>query len=426
MVKHIFNTTIVKLINAVVTFVILLINARMLGPENLGTIGLLLLAVTIILMLNNLVGGSALIFLIPRFSLRKIVAFAYSWCLLVALSGGLLIMLFQIEPIQYHLHITLLSMLLGIGFVNQNILIGKQKILAMNLITFIQYMVLISALIVIFYGLERPGIKGYLTAMYIAYSVQLLVGTVVVLRLIQRHTVKATDGLFRALVRYGFFVQLAMLAQFFNYRLTYYFVEGYLGRASLGIFEIGNKLADGLWLFPKSVSLVQYSVIANAAEDRDVSLITLRLLRVTVLLASLIVAVMVILPESFYLYLFGDQYHGIHTVIRCLAPGMVFMTGSMILAHHFAGLGKHHINTIGSLIGLVSIALLCWLLVPLYGLPGAASAASITYGISLLYHLLVFIRFTGVRGVDFLFIREDLRFLKHFLLSLRRGNHPLN
>ena len=426
MVKYIFNTTLVKLTNALITFLVLMINARMLGPEGLGTIGLLLLAVTIILMLNNFVGGSALVFLIPRFSLKRIVLLSYVWCMLSVALGALMIRLLQIEPVSYHHHIVMLSAILGIGYVNQNILIGKERIMAMNMIALIQYVTLIASVIVVFYVMGKPGINGYLAAMYISGGVQLLMGTVLVHRLIKGHSVSTVQGLVPSLIRYGAYVQVAILAQFFNYRLSYYFIEAYLGRARLGLFEIGSKLADGLWLFPKSVSLVQYSVIANASPDRDVVSLTLRLLRFTTTAALVLVGVMVSLPETFYLYLFGEQYVGLLTVIRYLAPGMVCMTASMILAHHFAGLGKHYINTIGSVIGLVTIALACYVLIPRYELPGAAMAASITYGVSMLYHLAVFQFRERATLSQYLFNREDVQFVRHFFLSLHRGNQLKN
>lgn len=422
MFNNILNTTIVRVINALVTFLILLINARMLGAENLGTIGLILLAITVIQMLNNLGGGSGVVFLIPRYSLKRIIQLAYGWCLISAIIGTLVYMSFRIEPVNYHQHIFFLSLILGIGFVNQNILVGKQMIRTMNLISFIQYIILISVIVLIFYVFKNPGINGYLISIYVSGGIQMIIGTVIIINATRHHKKTETKGLLRSVLRYGFFVQIANLAQFFNYRLGYYFVESYLGRASLGIFEIGNKLADGLWLFPKSIAIVQYSHIANLDKGAGAASITLKLLRFVIVLSAIIAGGLVILPEEFYLKVFGGQYAGLHSIILLLAPGMVFMAASMIFAHHFAGLGKHYINTIGSIIGLVVIIVSCYLLIPHFGLKGGAMAASITYSSSLIYNLIIFQRMTRSPFRCYLFSVEDVRFLKQFLLSLRRGN----
>lgn len=425
MFKNILNTTLVRIINTLISFVMLMISARMLGPQNLGTLGLILLAINIILLLNNLIGGGALVFLVPRYSLKSIAWISYLWVAVASVVGIAIFAILKVEPSGYVTDIFLLSLIFGINFVNQNILVGKGLIRYFNLITFVQYMLMFSLVILFFYGLKTPTIHYYLITMYISWSVNLVLGTIKVFSLIRSHEVHKSKGLLSDMLRYGLYVQIANLTQFFNYRLTYYFVESYLGRARLGLFEIGNKLADGVWLFGKSISLVQYSWIANAkAEDNPVEL-TLRLFKFSFILSFFLVAGMVILPESFYLFLFGAKYAGLHRVLVFLAPGIVFMASSMILAHFFAGIGKHYINTISSVIGLGAVALLCYLLIPRYGLEGAALAATITYLLSLLYNLIVFQAYTKIKlrmylisHADFLFVKELMvRNLSRFLKS---------
>lgn len=410
MFRNILNTTVVKFLNAVVSFGVLLINARMLGPHDLGTIGLILLAITIILMLNNLVGGSALVFLVPRFSLERIVKISWLWSVIAALIGILAFVFLKIEPAAYTIDIFLLSLIMGLNFVNQNILIGKGEIRFFNYISFVQYLLLILLIVMFFYVQKDVSIEKYLVALYISWGAMLVLSTVKVLKLTRQHQVSTTDGLMRSLLRLGVFVQIANLTQFLNYRLSYYFVEHYLGRSRLGVFEIGNKLADGVWLFGKSISLVHYSWIANAREGDDTVITTLRLFRLSFLIALSLVLVMIALPENFYLSLFGDKYEGLYIVILCLAPGIVAMSSSMILSHHFAGTGKHHLNTIGSVIGLGAIIVLCLTLVPAYGLPGAAMAASFTYLLSLLYNIILFRYLTGVKWYAYWFKTDDFVF----------------
>ncbi len=415
MFRNILSTTLVKVTNTLVAFVILMINARTLGAENLGTIGLILLAITIILLLNNLIGGAGLVFLIPRFSLRHITRISWLWSAIASVIGILIFKLLKVEPADYATDIFFLSLIMGLNFVNQNILVGKSNIRFFNLISFIQYMMMIILMVILFYVLKKPSIANYLLTLYVSWGLNLLLGTIKILGMLRTHQVTDTQGLFKALLRYGFFVQIANLTQFFNYRLTYYFVESYLGRASLGIFEIGNKFADGIWLFGKSISLVQYSWISNATQDDDPVLLTVRLFKFTSLLTLLLVGGMLLLPEQFYLALFGHQYAGLYHVLLLLSPGIVFIASSMILAHHFAGTGKHYINTICSLIGLGAVVLLCLILVPSYGLAGAALAASITYCISLVYNLIIFTKITRVPLSAFTFRKGDIIFLKDLI-----------
>jgi O-antigen/teichoic acid export membrane protein len=415
MFRNILNTTIVKIVNTLVAFAILMISARLLGPAAMGTIGLILLAITIILLLNNLVGSGALVFLVPRYSLRLMTKISYGWTLVASLLGISIFALLKIEPVEYTADIFFLSLIFGINFVNQNVLMGKGLIRYFNLISFIQYMVLIVLVLFLFYVLDVPSIRNYLLTLYVSWGLQMVLGTFKVLSLMKDHPVSNTKGLIRDMLRYGFYVQIANLTQFFNYRLTYYFVEGYLGRVSLGIFEIGNKFADGIWLFGKSIAMVQYSWIANAREEDDTVTLTLRLFKFSTMLTALLVLILIAIPESLYLYLFGAKFEGVHDVLLWLAPGIVFMSGAMILSHHFAGQGRYHINTIGSVIGLGFIVLFCFLLVPVYGLKGAAMAASSTYFISLVYLLIVFGLNTKAHWRSYLMHSDDIAFFRALL-----------
>ncbi|HRZ43305.1 MAG TPA: polysaccharide biosynthesis C-terminal domain-containing protein [Bacteroidales bacterium] len=421
MFKNILNTTIIKVLNTLVSFLMLLITARALGPQNLGTTGLILLAINIILLLNNLVGGGALVFLVPRYSLRRIVMVSYGWVIAASVLGILIFVLFRIEPQGYYRDIFLLSLIFGVNFVNQNVLLGKELIRFFNLISFIQYILLISLVVVFFYGFKMPTISSYLTAMYISWGGQLLLGTIKIATLIPKHPHRNTEGLFRDLMKFGVFIQIANLTQFFSYRLTYYFVEHYLGRAKLGVFEIGNKLADGVWLFGKSISMVQYSWIANADEKDDTITLTLRLFRFSLVLSLMIVAAMVLIPESVYLIFFGERYAGLHRVLLLMAPGIVGMSASMIISHYFAGIGKYYVNTVNSILGLIAVTITSWWLIPRYGLAGAALAATITYSVSLLYNLITFAILTKTPAHHYLPSRQDVRFLKGLIRKYLQG-----
>lgn len=417
MFSNIINTTIVKVLNAIITFAVLTINARMLGATDLGTIGLILLAITVILLLNNLIGGSALIFLVPRFSLKRIALISYVWSVCTSAIGITVFTLLNIEPAEYTRDIFLLSLILGIIFVNQNILVGKGFIKFFNVVSFLQYITLLIIVITIFYFLKSPSIKNYLSAMYISWGLQLIITITKVLTLFSAHSTKKTDGLVRAMLKYGLLVQIANLTQYLTYRITYYFVEYYTGRASLGIFEVGNKIADGIWLFGKSISLVQYSWIANATKEKNTVITTLRLFKLSLLIGLSLVIVMISLQETIYLQIFGNDFEGIHKILVLLAPGIVSLSGAMILAHHFAGIGKHKINTLTSVIALLFIITLCFILVPGHGVSGAAIAASFTYLFLLVFKMIVFNRITNNRWIDYLPSKHDLLFARNILKS---------
>lgn len=66
---------------------------------------------------------------------------------------------------------------------------------------------------------------------------------------------------------------------------------------------------------------------------------------------------------------------------------------------------------ISSAIGLVFTVGLGLLIVPRYGILGAAATASVSYTISTIYQLVVFIRMTQLKARDFLLTAAEIKLL---------------
>ncbi len=410
MFKSIFNTTVVRLFNAVITFTILLINARVLGSDNVGTIGLIVLNITIVLMVNNLFGGGALIYLTPRYPAKKLLSIAYFWAFLTALIVPSVFLFLRIEPLDYIVHVYCLSLFLSLAAINQNFLLGKQRINYFNFLALIQYLALLAATVILYFVFKNMSVDAYIRAMYIAWGINLVIGFILIYRIVSVEQItQSSQHIFRDMLKYGFFVQVANLAQFLNYRLSYFFIQRFLGLGKLGVYEVTTRMAEGVWLFGRSIALVQYMNISNSDDAQANKQLTLRLFRFSFVISLALVLILISIPESLYLAIFGNDFNGIYITILLLSPGIIAIACSTIISHYFAGTGRHYLNAIGSGIGLIAIIVLCLVLIPRYGLPGAAIAASITYTITLIYNLWLFILKTGAHFNDFLFKYADLQ-----------------
>ena len=142
--------------------------------------------------------------------------------------------------------------------------------------------------------------------------------------------------------------------------------------------------------------------------------LTLILSKVTLVVTTFALLCLLALPESFYrLIYFHHEFGQVRLVIACLGVGIVTLSFSMILSHFFSGINKPFHNMISSAIGLVFTIGLGLLIVPRYGILGAAVTASVSYTISTIYQLIVFIRMTHLRARDFLLTRSEIILLIH-------------
>ena len=66
MLNKIIQTIFSKGIISIINFLIVILTAKFTGSEGRGQMSLMYLNVTLILMINDLIGGSALVYLIPK------------------------------------------------------------------------------------------------------------------------------------------------------------------------------------------------------------------------------------------------------------------------------------------------------------------------------------------------------------------------
>jgi O-antigen/teichoic acid export membrane protein len=116
-----------------------------------------------------------------------------------------------------------------------------------------------------------------------------------------------------------------------------------------------------------------------------------------------------------YRFIFGDEFGGIRTVILVLSPGVLFFSLSFVLSSFFSGTGRHHINSISSIAGLIAIVLLSVILIPKYGIVGAGISASISYLITTIIKLRYFKLISGCKTFDLLYKKNDLKNLRSLL-----------
>lgn len=177
----------------------------------------------------------------------------------------------------------------------------------------------------------------------------------------------------------GLLIQGANLSQFLTYRISYFFILAQLGDSSLGIYSNGIALAEGLWIFSKSISSIQFAQVLNEKSNIKNIRYTLKLLIPTLILSGLGVLSLILIPESWYLKLLGNDFKGIKEVIYYLSPGIIFLSLNQIISSYFSASGKNHINTINSIINLIITLIIIKPLINQYQINGAAITASVSY-----------------------------------------------
>jgi len=426
MIRKIIGTVSTRIIIALITLATVLINGWYLGAEKVGTISLIILAITLIQMLNNFIGGGALVYLYPRTDLIKLLLPSYVWSLITAFSGAFILDLLHRIPEGYTWHVLFISLILSLSSVNFMILMGQEKIKAYDIITLVQAIIFFMLLIFWIFVLQIREVISYLVGLYASYLIAFAGSLFIVMRKARWGDFKGTLKVIQEIFRYGTVMQLGNIFQFFNYRLSYYFIEFFMGIKAVGVYTMGIQLSESLWLVSRSIHLVQYSRISNENDEKYAARLTLNLVKISFLITLVGLCFLYLLLILVFPLLFKPEFEPVKLIMAVLSFGILTFSVSIILSPFFSGIGKPWYNTITAAIGFVFTLISGWFLIPRWGYVGAGISASFSYSVATLYQFIVFIRISHVNARDFILTKQDLIAFLAGMKGYLKGNMTNN
>jgi len=202
-------------------------------------------------------------------------------------------------------------------------------------------------------------------------------------------------ALLTRMIRYAGQTFGANLAQFLNYRVDIWIVQAVVGTAPLGLYSLAANLATMLWVLPRSTS--QVLMPSMAAGDEGTSLPEAARLARLVFTAMVLLALPLALGARWWIdWLYGGEFQPASAPFVLLLVGCVPFSLCVIQAAALAALDRQRINLTASVVGLVATVALDLLLIPRYGIAGAALASSISYLLTTAVVLVAFARVGGL------------------------------
>lgn len=391
---------------AVINLIVVVICARLLGDVGMGMISLLILTITINTLVVGLWGGAGLVYLTPRNPVKNLLIIGYSWSVIASIVVVWIMQYFKLYPPEFGNNIFLLAIISSFVGINMYILLGKEKIKTHNILTFLQSIFLLSAISVQFYLIDFIDVNAYLWALYVSFGFVWISSSVVLMKVKSTKVEKTFTETLQETFDYSKLVQAGSGMQLVNYRFSYYIIDYFLGTAMLGRFSVAVQVVEGIWILGKSFGLVLYSKISNVDDVRESVKISLPLIKISVFGTLFATVIILLLPSGFFTLLFGKDFSGINEILLFLAPGIVFVSATMLYSSFFSGIGLVKINTMGSFIGLVFTLILVVWMVYLYGLIGAAIATSLSYLSSFVYSQYQFKKISGL-GFEIYKLRQS-------------------
>lgn len=426
MLKKILGTIGTRYLIAILNLALIFINAKTLGVKGLGLAGIILASVNIVVMFNGILSGNTIVYFMNRYSMRTIFIPAYLWTLLGSAIACLCMKALGLIPDGYVQAVYLLSVLMSWVAANSRFLLGKDRITGFNITFMLQGGMLFFVLLYFYYIRQEQEVGAYIWGLYITNGTAFLFSLFLLLPgLFASNPQHSTDGksytvVLKEMFAYGLWGSVDNMAEILTTRLNYFLIQRFGGLGNVGLLDAGTKISESVWHISRSISFIEYGSVAQTNEAARQKRITLQLFKLTFCAVTLATVCVLLIPEWVYTdYLFSSQFKGIRQVIAGLSVGIVALGCNSILSHYFIGSGQIRYSAGSSAIGLLSLLIAGYGLIPFQGVVGAAVSSSIAFCMMLAFSMGVFCKKTHTHLSEFLPNAADISFLKEYLRQKR-------
>jgi O-antigen/teichoic acid export membrane protein len=430
-VKDSLITLVRQFLGILIGLLTTIILARYLGPEGQGMYALIILLPTILVtFLNFGVGVSSVYFVGKKeFSINTVfktnLYFGLGLSLVSFIIGSIVILIFPENFFNSIPSEDLFTVLLIIPFMFLNqflqaIFQGNQDFDSFNLILlFGQISLLLSSVFfLIFLDLHLLGsILSYILSQVITLSTIFYL-TKKRLGIAIKNSKFSCEYL-RKSILYGIKAYVSNVIAFLIYRIDIFLISFFVNPVGVGIYVLAVNIAERLWIISQAVATVLFPRISSLVNDDEKNEITSIVNRNIFALSIISGIVVYFISEPLIYLLFGIEYLDSSKVLKFLLPGIVLFTISRILSNDIAGRGKPEINTYISIFTALSNIIMNIMLIPVYGVNGAAIATSISYSLDAAIRIIYFKKLTKQYYHYIIFIQKnDIRFYLKLVVNV--------
>lgn len=204
----------------------------------------------------------------------------------------------------------------------------------------------------------------------------------------------------RSLVFYGLKGHIGTIFQSLNYRLDLYLLAFFFSAREVGLYSVAVGFSELLWLVPNALGMV-IGQRAVTSEWEKANRITVKVTRL--MLGGLLVLCFLwpFLAKILIPKFFGGAFQEATGAVLWLMPGVWLLSLWKNLMNDISSRGYPQLKTYTSGAALIVTLTLDFLLIPTYGIKGAAVASSGAYGVAALFGVFLYSKVTGVKFRDF-------------------------
>lgn len=351
-------------------FLVVILTARLWGAEGRGVVAMFVADIGLLAIVGSVFTGSSVSYFLKKMGGGRLFAMALCWLAITSAVGAVLfneLGSLSVLPVCFFV----ISFFLGLLSFLSSMFLGVNKIKHYNVLTVLQPLLLLL-LLLLFYWFVDQSYVSYFYAWVVSVTLLTLVSL-----WFQRKELSQDFAEFNLkdvflIFKFGFQTQLSEFLQFFNTRLSFYFLAYYAGNASLGVFSIGVALSESVLVVARSISMVQYSrIVSEVSRKGDARREINKGVGYCVFFTITVLIVANVLPADLFIWVFGEDFADVKRILLGLSPGILAGSVANIIGHYFSAIGSLRILVVKSVVGVAVTSVFSVWLIPMWMVYGA-------------------------------------------------------
>jgi O-antigen/teichoic acid export membrane protein len=220
-------------------------------------------------------------------------------------------------------------------------------------------------------------------------------------------------------ISFGVRAWIGTLSRFLNFRLDQILLAVIASEAALGIYAVAVNVSEVLLYLPSATATALLPVAA-ASESSVAPERTLRAFRAVALISVAAMVIALLAGPPLLPLVFGERFEPAVLPFILLLPGTLGYAASAVFSSALAAASSPGLSSVGPLISLVAGLALDVVLIPPFGAPGAAAAASAAFLIGGGVAGWLYLRRTGSAWQGLIPRRGDFAIVRDLAAKLKR------
>jgi len=229
-------------------------------------------------------------------------------------------------------------------------------------------------------------------------------------------------NIIKSLLGYGIKSYIQAISGHLIYQIDLYIIAYILNAREVAFYSIAVGMATLLWYIPNTVGTVLFPSLSSLNDEKNIHLVSALINRNTLFITFLSSLVMGFTGKYLISFFYGDHYNSSVNAMIYLLPGIVMMSSYKILTRNFSSRNRQQISIISATTAFIVNVGLNFILIPEYGIEGAAIASTISY---ILAGIILIVIFKGDSNLSFreilLVEKTDIKF--YLTMISRFKNH---